>query len=126
MSSKESQVIGVIAKDLHGRRPEPSRLLVWAAFRTLAAALRGDAQMLDHGVVPLDELLRKRARLERSDAIAKNSVHVHVSPILSAGPQRPDSYQHQCGQESGGDVCLSCLNSFGFYEVFVARLRAGT
>lgn len=82
MSSQESQLGSVMAKDICRRRPESSRVLVRTTFWTLTAVVIGHAQMLYHRVMPLDKLLREVARLERADTITKNPVHVHVTPIL--------------------------------------------
>ena len=84
MSSQEPQLACVMDKDIHRRRPESSRFLVGTTFRTLSAVAMRQSQMLDHRVVPLNKLLRERARLERADAIPQNPVHVHVTPIFRA------------------------------------------
>lgn len=81
MSSQESQLAGVIAKDLHGCRPESSRLFVRTTLGALFAGVFDLAQMPDHRVVPFDKLLRKGASLRRADTITKNPVHVHVIPL---------------------------------------------
>jgi hypothetical protein len=83
VNSQECHLVGVMAEDIHRRRPEPSRLLVWAAFRALSAAMRGQAQMLHHCVMPLEKLSRERARLERADPITRTRyMFTSAHPLL--------------------------------------------
>jgi hypothetical protein len=97
MRTKKSKLIRVLAKDRTRRRPQAHRLVVRASIAAIVASvLTGHARVLDHRVVPAEELRRELLRLRRSDAVSQDPINVHVTPILSAGT-RPSRVRHLVG-----------------------------
>lgn len=83
MRAKEDELVGFVAKNGTRRRPQDNGIVVRAAILTpMASSPASDADMLDHGVMPRDELLRQLSTLQRSYAVSQVPIDVHVTPTL--------------------------------------------
>lgn len=83
MRPQEHELVRIVAKHRQRSGPENDGLVVRTTVVTsITSAPASDPRVLDHGVVPRDELLGKLLRLQRAHAISQVSIHVHVTPTL--------------------------------------------
>jgi hypothetical protein len=81
--AKEDKLVRLLAKDGERRRPQDNGVVVRTAILTpMASSPASDADVLDHGVMPRDELLRQLSTFQRSHAVSKVPIDVHVTPTL--------------------------------------------